>query len=190
MTEKYSTAMCYRPIEFEQQLFCLIVRWKRAIYVGFPCVIETLLPLKMSQTWWGMWRPLTTILTGICPRWRLDTTILTSGHILSLSYPEIPCSHFSRASQLKDHLTFIPAFAVEATVKQSSAFAFATKIHRSGCIFHTRGSNWFAVHPSDLPQKSMTWEYAQDHWIFGKREYCDTCTADYNTPFQFGLYTH
>ena len=70
----------------------------------------------MSQTWAGM-----------CPQWRLHTSFLTGHHshfYPVILYPGIPCRHILTASQLKCHLTFIPAFAVETTVKQSSAFAF------------------------------------------------------------------
>ena len=101
-----------------KHLFHLIVGWKRAFNVGFPCkcVIETLLPLEMSQACLGM-----------CPQWRLHTSFLTGHHshfYPVILYPGIPCRHILTASQLKCHLTFIPAFAVETTVKQSSAFAF------------------------------------------------------------------
>ena len=81
---------------------------------------------------------------------------------LSIFTPEIP-----NQSELKAQLTFIPAFAVEATVKESFAIvqlcAQPTKIHPSASLFHTRGSNWFAAHPSHLPQKSQPFSVSQ--WL-------------------------
>ena len=76
------------------------------------------------------------------------------------------------SSQLKDHLTFIPAFAVEATVKQSFALALVCKTNQDPSLRQSfphsrlklicRSSLRSPSKVSTLLCESMTWEYAQE----------------------------
>ena len=73
---------------------------------------------------------------------------------------------------LKDHLTFIPAFAVEATVKQSFALAFVCKTNQDPSLRQSFPHSRLKLicrsslrSPSKVPTilcESMTWEYAQE----------------------------
>ena len=117
------------------------------------------------------------------------TTFLTvHGHCIypRTLYPQI---HSDLESfTVKDHLTFIPAFAVAATVKQSSAFAFATKIHRSAAsIFHRAQTDLQLVPQIFLKRLNDFGNMLKTRAPLNIREgriLCHTCTADKNkTPF-------
>ena len=122
-----------------KHLFHLIVGWKRAFNVGFPCkcVIETLLPLEMSQT-----------CPGMCPQWGLHTAFPTGHHITgrsTLSFSTLGFPAGTSLQLLSWNATWLLFLLLRSKQQLNNPLRLhlcalyvhqaATEIHRSASLF-------------------------------------------------------